>query len=304
MVFQSYALFPHLTVLENVAFGLRARGGLNKNDIVRQSREALAIVRLSSFGDRIPAQLSGGQQQRVALARALVMRPVVLLLDEPLSALDIQIREEMQEELSRLQRELNITFVMVTHDQSEALALSTSVAVFNQGRIEQIGDPRIIYDAPDTAFVAKFIGRSNVLSGKVLEVSQKDVLISLFDGCRLHCSLPAFTSAGSLPKAGEVVDLCIKPETILPDTASGANSLRCRLESSSYQGSMADLRLSVIGAPEPIILRATIPAAQMLGLGSQSELLVSIAPGALRMLPGLAGGVGQNFVKDSHAAIL
>ncbi len=133
MVFQSYALFPHLSVLENVAFGLRAKGNVPSSDIVTQSKEALNIVRLATFADRLPAQLSGGQQQRVALARALVMRPVVLLLDEPLSALDVQIREEMQEEPRRLQRQLNISFVMVTHDQSEAPALSSCVAVFNQG---------------------------------------------------------------------------------------------------------------------------------------------------------------------------
>ncbi len=170
MVFQSYALFPHMTVAENVAFGLKSTNAYNQAEIGQMVEEALNLVRLGPLATRYPSQLSGGQQQRVALARAAVNKPRVLLLDEPLSALDPQIREEMQEELSRLQRELNLTFVMVTHDQSEALALSQRVAVFSRGNLEQVGAPVEIYEEPRTVFVARFIGQTNLIPGKVRQL--------------------------------------------------------------------------------------------------------------------------------------
>ena len=159
-VFQSYALFPHLTVAENVAYGLKQRG-LGRSERRTRASEMLELVRLSGFEGRKPKQLSGGQQQRVALARALVMSPKVLLLDEPLGALDLKVRRELQIELKRIQRELGITFVYVTHDQEEALAMSNRVAVMNAGRIEQLAAPREIYDRPATRFVADFIGDTN-----------------------------------------------------------------------------------------------------------------------------------------------
>ena len=160
-VFQDYALFPHMTVLENVAYGPRVRG-IAPPERERQAREMLELVQLGALGERRPAQLSGGQRQRVALARALINRPKVLLLDEPLGALDLKLREEMQIELKGLQKKLGITFVFVTHDQGEALSMADRVAVFNRGRIEQLAGPRELYLRPATAFVARFVGSANV----------------------------------------------------------------------------------------------------------------------------------------------
>ena len=316
MVFQSYALFPHLSVLENVAFGLRAKSEkISRVDILTQSREALSSVRLSSFADRLPAQLSGGQQQRVALARALVMRPIVLLLDEPLSALDVQIREEMQDELARLQSELNITFVMVTHDQGEALALSSRVAVFNQGKIEQIGDPKQIYESPQTAFVAKFIGRSNVLTGEVLQVdaAAKTMLVD-FTG-RASRSASANSDNGSqpclcqldpltaLPAPGQIVEICVKPEAVSPVVSrplapsAQANTLLCRLQSSAYLGSLADLRLQIvdaaIDASLDCFLRATVPVQILAELTGQATFYVHLAPSDLRLLQSSSATTGD-----------
>ncbi len=162
-VFQDYALFPHMTVLQNVEYGLKVKG-VSRSERRKRAAEMLEKVRLGSFGNRKPNQLSGGQRQRVALARALVNQPKVLLLDEPLGALDLKLREEMQVELKAIQREVGITFVFVTHDQGEALSMSNRIAVFNHGRIEQVGSPREIYDHPATSFVAGFVGTSNVLS--------------------------------------------------------------------------------------------------------------------------------------------
>ncbi|MFE3031211.1 ABC transporter ATP-binding protein [Streptomyces canus] len=163
-VFQDYALFPHMSVEQNVAYALRVRGVPKAERLVR-ARKALGEVRLEGFGRRRPAQLSGGQRQRVALARALVGRPRVLLLDEPLGALDLKLREQMQVELKALQRDVGITFVLVTHDQQEALTMSDRIAVFHRGRIEQVGTPAEIYERPATPFVASFVGTSNLLAG-------------------------------------------------------------------------------------------------------------------------------------------
>src|SRR6185503_9852733 len=162
-VFQDYALFPHMTVLENVAYGPRVRG-VATDERTRRAREMLELVQLGALGDRRPSQLSGGQRQRVALARALINHPKVLLLDEPLGALDLKLREEMQIELKSLQKKLGITFVYVTHDQGEALSMADRVAVFNKGRIEQLAAPRELYLRPATAFVARFVGSANVAS--------------------------------------------------------------------------------------------------------------------------------------------
>ena len=167
-VFQDYALFPHLDVLENVAYGLRVRG-VGKRERTERAQAALDGVRLGGYGDRRPSALSGGQRQRVALARATVLRPKVLLLDEPLGALDLKLREQMQVELKQLQRSLGITFIFVTHDQEEALTLSDRVAVFNEGRIEQLGTPAEIYERPRSRFVATFVGTSNIFEGRVAE---------------------------------------------------------------------------------------------------------------------------------------
>jgi putative spermidine/putrescine transport system ATP-binding protein len=167
-VFQDYALFPHMTVIDNVAYGLRVRG-IPRTRRRERAREALATVRLTGFDDRRPSQLSGGQRQRVALARALANQPRVLLLDEPLGALDLKLREEMQVELKAIQRQVGITFVFVTHDQTEALTMSDRIAVFNHGRIEQVGAPVEVYERPLTPFVAGFVGTSNLLTGPTAE---------------------------------------------------------------------------------------------------------------------------------------
>jgi putative spermidine/putrescine transport system ATP-binding protein len=167
-VFQDYALFPHMTLEQNVAYSLKVRK-VPKAERLARAREALASVQLEGFGGRRPSQLSGGQRQRVALARALVGRPKVLLLDEPLGALDLKLREQMQVELKAIQREIGITFVFVTHDQEEALTMSDRIAVFNQGRVEQVGTPAQIYERPATPFVAGFVGTSNLLSGDAAE---------------------------------------------------------------------------------------------------------------------------------------
>ena len=178
-VFQDYALFPHMSVVENVAYGLRVRG-VGKEERKKLALEALDVVKLTEFSDRMPNQLSGGQRQRVALARASVLKPKVLLLDEPLGALDLKLRQEMQVELKDLQRQLGITFVFVTHDQEEALTMSDRIAVFNKGRIEQIGSPQEIYLAPESEFVADFVGVSNIFSGEeALKFAGIDSPISL-----------------------------------------------------------------------------------------------------------------------------
>lgn len=163
-VFQDYALFPHMSIQLNVEYGLRARK-IPKPERARLASEAIESVKLTHLADRLPHQLSGGQRQRIALARALVLRPRVLLLDEPLGALDKQLREEMQVELKRIQREAGITFIFVTHDQEEAMRMSDRIAVFNQGKIEQIGTPREVYESPSSTFVASFLGVSNLISG-------------------------------------------------------------------------------------------------------------------------------------------
>jgi putative spermidine/putrescine transport system ATP-binding protein len=163
-VFQDYALFPHMTVADNIGYGLRVKR-VGKEERARRVAQALRTVRLEGYGDRRPAQLSGGQRQRVALARALVNAPRVLLLDEPLGALDRKLREEMQIELKQLQREVAITFLFVTHDQEEALTMSDRIAVFNNGRVEQVGTPREVYETPATRFVADFLGTSNIVDG-------------------------------------------------------------------------------------------------------------------------------------------
>lgn len=178
MVFQHYALFPHLTVEQNVAFGLEMQK-LPRSQVRKRVARALELVRLIGLEQRFPHQLSGGQQQRVALARALVTEPAVLLLDEPLGALDLKLRQEMQLELKRLQRELQITFLYVTHDQEEALRMSDRLAVMHQGRVVQIGPPQEIYERPATRFVAEFIGESNLLEGRVVHVAGRRALVQI-----------------------------------------------------------------------------------------------------------------------------
>jgi spermidine/putrescine transport system ATP-binding protein len=208
MVFQQYALFPHMDVFENVAFGLR-RKKVAKGEIARRVAEALALVELEGREKRRPRQLSGGQQQRVALARALVNRPRALLLDEPLGALDLKLRQAMQLELKRIQREVGITFVYVTHDQEEALTMSDRLVVMNAGRIEQLGSPRELYEHPATRFVANFIGTSNILTGRLERKGDAWALAGLGPDQRV-----LVTDAGQAPQ-GQEVELAVRPEKMV-----------------------------------------------------------------------------------------
>jgi spermidine/putrescine transport system ATP-binding protein len=208
MVFQSYALFPHMSVFENVAFGLR-RKAVGRAEITRRVGEMLEIVDLAGRERRRPRALSGGQQQRVALARALVNKPSALLLDEPLGALDLKLRQAMQVELKRIQREVGITFVYVTHDQGEALTMSDRIAVMNDGAIEHLGTPRAIYEHPRTKFVAGFIGTSNLLSGSVSRLEGEAAVIDLGGAERIM--LPV---SGGEPREGQTVELTVRPEKI------------------------------------------------------------------------------------------
>jgi spermidine/putrescine transport system ATP-binding protein len=231
-VFQHYALFPHLTVRDNVAFGPRSRK-LDAAATARRVAELLAVVRLDAFADRKPAQLSGGQQQRVALARALANHPSALLLDEPLGALDLALRQAMQLELKRIQREVGITFVYVTHDQEEALTMSDRIAVMSEGRIEQIGSPREIYDAPATGFVAGFIGAANLLPAVVRDVDGTAVTVELAGGHRV--TVPASSGAAA---AGSTVSVMLRPERLrLAESAPpDGESLPVTLEQSVFRG--------------------------------------------------------------------
>ncbi|MEH2369346.1 ABC transporter ATP-binding protein [Nostoc sp.] len=208
-VFQSYALFNHLNVWNNIAFGLRLKK-IPKSKIEARVEEALKLVKMESLRSRFPNQLSGGQQQRVALARALVNRPAVVLLDEPLGALDLKLRKEMQVELSNLHKELGLTFVMVTHDQEEALSLSDRIAVMNQGKIEQVGTPSQIYERPCTSFVADFIGDTNLFSGEIVAVDSSNIKISTKMGLSIVISRAEDTPT----ELSQSVVVSVRPEKI------------------------------------------------------------------------------------------
>ncbi|HEY7196700.1 MAG TPA: ABC transporter ATP-binding protein [Gaiellaceae bacterium] len=214
MVFQHYALFPHMSIRENVAFGLKLKK-LPKGEQRSRVEEMLRIVQLEGTEKRKPSQLSGGQQQRVALARALVNRPAALLLDEPLGALDVKLRKQLQLELKRIQNELGTTFVYVTHDQEEALSMSDRIAVMNGGLVEQIGSPREVYEHPQTAFVADFIGSLNALDFRVDSVEGAVAVMSLGEGARLAVSAPNGT------KTGATLKVAVRPERIRIEPADG-----------------------------------------------------------------------------------
>lgn len=208
-VFQSYALFNHLNVWDNIAFGLRLKK-IHKSEIEIRVQEALKLVKMESLRSRFPSQLSGGQQQRVALARALVNRPTVVLLDEPLGALDLKLRKEMQVELSNLHKDLGVTFVMVTHDQEEALSLSDRIAVMNQGKIEQVGTPSQIYERPQTSFVADFIGDTNLFSGEIVAVDSSSIKVSTKTGLSIIISRAEDTPS----QLSQAVVVSVRPEKI------------------------------------------------------------------------------------------
>lgn len=234
MVFQSYALFPHMSVFDNVAFGLR-RKAVAKAETARRVNEMLELVQLEGKSDRRPRELSGGQQQRVALARALVNRPRALLLDEPLAALDLKLRQAMQLELKRIQREVGITFVFVTHDQNEALTMSDRLVVMNAGRIEQLGAPREVYERPRTRFVAGFIGTSNLITGIVRSLDGSTAVLETAAGDSIVVSDAHAAGAA----VGQSLDLTVRPEKISITTAPpavGRCALRGRVSEVVYLG--------------------------------------------------------------------
>ena len=228
-VFQQYALFPHMSVADNVAFGPRAKK-LPESEVTTRVAEMLDVVRLGDFATRRPSQLSGGQQQRVALARALVNMPSALLLDEPLAALDLKLREAMQIELKRIQREVEITFVFVTHDQGEALTMSDRIAVMNEGVVEQIGTPEEIYNRPQSLFVAGFIGSANLLPGHVRDTTASGCVIELLNGQRV-----AATGSHAI---GSKVSVMLRPERLHPVAERPADGfgLRGTVTSVTFQG--------------------------------------------------------------------
>ncbi len=249
-VFQDYALFPHMSVLDNVAYGLMVKG-IGRKERHASARESLALVKLTGMEARRPSQLSGGQRQRVALARALVNRPKVLLLDEPLGALDLKLREEMQVELKALQQQLGITFVFVTHDQSEALSMADRVAIFNDGRLVQVDTPRDIYERPETRFVARFVGSSNVLDP---------------DFSAKHGGSRRWTS--------------LRPESIrVTDGAADGPGVEGSVVSVQYQGATTRMTVDAEGIPLSVVLQTS---ARLLGQGDKVRL--TWAPEALHAL--------------------
>jgi spermidine/putrescine transport system ATP-binding protein len=258
MVFQQYALFPHMDVFENVAFGLR-RKKVDKGEIKRRVAEALALVELEGRETRKPRQLSGGQQQRVALARALVNRPRALLLDEPLGALDLKLRQAMQLELKRIQREVGITFVYVTHDQEEALTMSDRLVVMNAGRIEQLGSPRELYEHPATRFVANFIGTSNILTGRLERKGDAWALAGLGPDERVLVADPG--RAGP----GQEVELAVRPEKIVLRTEQDPpppdrSALRAKVDEVVYLGTSTQYRTVTDGGETIAVYRQNATA--------------------------------------------
>jgi putative spermidine/putrescine transport system ATP-binding protein len=239
-VFQDYALFPHMTVQKNVEYGLKVKG-VGKAERRARAGEMLDAVRLGTFGARRPNEMSGGQRQRVALARALVNRPKVLLLDEPLGALDLKLREEMQSELKAIQRDVGITFVFVTHDQGEALSMSSRVAVFNNGRIEQVGAPRDIYERPATRFVANFVGTSNVLSAAMSE--------RLLGTRRPHTLRPERVRIAPSNAAVQPGDIVVAGRIVEVQYLGAESRVHCRLDDGS---------ILVAGVPSDDVIGAVV----------------------------------------------
>ena len=234
MLFQNYALFPHMTVAENIAFGLNMRG-VGKADTIARVRDALDMVRLTDYGDRLPAQLSGGQQQRVALVRALIIEPAVLLLDEPLGALDKGLRESMQVELRALQQRLGVTTVMVTHDQDEALTMADQIVVMRQGRLEQVGTAVEIYQRPASRFVATFLGASNLFTGKVVQRNGNGAVLAAPGGLRLEIE--------DVDASAQDVVISVRPEAVAvsrPDAAAvsadALNTAAAAIDQVVYRG--------------------------------------------------------------------
>jgi putative spermidine/putrescine transport system ATP-binding protein len=249
MVFQNYALFPHMTVLKNIAFPLKMRH-VDKKLRQEKALEMLSLVGLESMGDRLPKQLSGGQQQRVALARALVFNPPLLLMDEPLGALDRQLRQKMQFEIKHIQEKLGITVIYVTHDQEEALTMSDEIAIMNNGQIEQLGSPKSLYEKPDNRFVAEFIGESNLLVGSIVEKKEKEYVIQLDSG-----NIVVAQSTKTIPN-GQNILLSIRPERIeIPINKECVNKVTGRIEEIAYLGESLRFKIKLEESNNTLIVK-------------------------------------------------
>ncbi len=268
MVFQNYALFPHMTIAENLSFPLEVRK-MGKSDREAKVKRALDMVEMGDFGGRRPAQLSGGQQQRVALSRALVFEPELVLMDEPLGALDKQLREKMQFEITDLAHNLGITTVYVTHDQTEALTMSDRVAVFDDGRIQQIAPPDELYESPQNSFVAQFIGENNTMEGTVKEIKGGLAVVQLDDGSLIDCTPVNVT------KAGERTKVSIRPERVEfnQDRLQGkAHTLKAEVLEFIYMGDIFRTRLRVAGNDEFIVKTRNGPDQVKLKPGETVEI--------------------------------
>ena len=275
MVFQNYALFPHLSVFDNVAFGLRMRR-IPPDELRGRVEEALALVRLEGLAERYPRQLSGGQQQRVALARAIVFRPALLLLDEPLSALDRKLRAQMQLELRQLQRQTGLTTLYVTHDQEEALALSDRIAVMSGGRLQQYGTPREIYERPANAFIVDFIGVANLLEVELIPNGPAGPL------ARIGGLTFPFAPSGEPPRLGSA-RLAIRPEQVQLSRASAPGAVPGRVTSSVYLGTTTHVYVTLEGGPALVaFVQNTRP--EMEPFTPDTRLWVSWDPASLRVV--------------------
>ncbi|OCJ07907.1 spermidine/putrescine ABC transporter ATP-binding protein [Rhizobium sp. AC44/96] len=281
-VFQNYALFPHMTVGENIAFGLQMLGR-PKAEVAERVAAMLKLVRMEALANRRTSEISGGQQQRVALARALAPRPKVLLLDEPLSALDYKLRKEMQIELKRLQAETGITFIFVTHDQEEALTMSDRIAVLSAGKVLQVGAPRDIYDAPADRFVADFIGETNFLEGRVIAFSGQHADVHLKAGGQIRAAVPSdFTPDGD-------VTVVLRPEHAgfcAPEEASGAGGIRGALTNIIYSGTDTHYHVRLSDGATSFTIRQQNKPNQSIGLAVGDEVGIAFAPNAARVLRG------------------
>ncbi len=265
MVFQSYALFPHMTVGENLSFPLEVRG-LERTLRETKVKRALEMVQMGAFAGRRPAQLSGGQQQRIALARALVFEPDLVLMDEPLGALDKQLREHMQYEIKHLHENLGITVVYVTHDQSEALTMSDRVAVFNDGVIQQLASPQDLYERPENSFVAQFIGENNKLPAKILSRVGNDVTVELPDGSTGRAN------AVSCGGVGSATLLSIRPERIVVDPMDDTNATDATVRELIYLGDHIRCRLSVHGSEDFIVKVPNSSRKHLLTVGQRTRV--------------------------------
>tara|TARA_B100001013_G_scaffold132246_1_gene77282 strand:+ start:397 stop:1485 length:1089 start_codon:yes stop_codon:yes gene_type:complete len=263
MVFQNYALFPHMTVYENLAFPLRVRK-ISKEETDKKIDKALSMVSLTGFENRMPAQLSGGQQQRVAVARALVFDPAVVLMDEPLGALDKNLRESMQYEIKHIHESIGVTVVYVTHDQGEALTMSNRIAVFNDGKVQQLSSPDKLYEEPVNSFVAEFIGENNRFSGQVTDISNDKCKVKLDDGSEILANPIAVKSSG------EKTIVSLRPERALINTKEKMeNNFKGKIEEVIYHGDHTRVRLNLLGNKDFILKVPNSSANMDIKLGNQ-----------------------------------